>query len=135
MKDHLTPQDFATCPVWKFDPDSEVYSEVRGVEDIPGELADLCILADFTTPSGHKLVGEVGGVQDIFAVGLFAGDENVIVNKHMRSDSREQVARFLRLSGLAGQLSFETLFPLHFKTRWSESGVFNDFDGVFEMPG
>jgi hypothetical protein len=134
MKKHLTPEDFTACPVWKFDSDSEKYAEVRDIDDVPGDVADLRILADFTTPAGLRLNGAVVGVTDIYAIRLFAGDDSFGVNKHALGISRDEVATFLSQSGLAGQLSFETLFPLRFKTRWSEGGVFNDFEGVFEMP-
>ena len=70
----------------------------------------------------------------MFAIGLFAGDEVVMINRNMRSDSRsEQVARFLTLTGLESKLSFETLFPLRYRSAWGD-GSFNDFEGVFERP-
>lgn len=77
-------------------------------------------------------MGKIVGVNDIYAIGLFVRDEVVGINKNMREDSRKQVAKFLALSGLAGQLSLETLFPLRFETKWG-GAMFNDFSGVFEM--
>ena len=133
MKQLLTPADFADCPVWRYDEDLEGYFEVRGEEDLAGRVEDLGILAVFTTPTGQQFTGHIIGVQDIFAIGLFVKDEIIMINRNMRSRSREQVAKFLALSGLADQFTFDTLFPLHFKTRWG-SDTFVDFEGVFEKP-
>jgi hypothetical protein len=133
VKQLLTPKDFAECPVWRYDEDQEGYFEVRGEEDLSGDVGDLEILATFTTPTGLQLTGEIIGVRDIFAIGLFVNDEIVLINRNMQSRSREQVAKFLTLSGLSDKLSFETLFPLRFKTRWGDE-TFVDFEGVFTKP-
>lgn len=134
MKELLTPADFASCPVWRYFPDSEAYSEVRALEDLEYAegTADLQILAQFTTPDGRQLMGQVVGVQNIFAIGLFVNNEILLINRNMRQDSRKQVDKYLALSGLAGELSYETLFPLRFESRWGNA-TFNDFSGVFEM--
>jgi hypothetical protein len=133
FKELLTPSDFMSCPVWAYDEDQEVYREVRELDDLRGGLYDLHIKAVFTTPGGVELAGEVVGVENVFAIGLFAGDEVVMVNRNMHSDSREQVARFLALSGLASTLSFDMLFPLRYRSAWGGE-LFADFEGVFEQP-
>lgn len=135
MKELLTPADFASCPVWRYDQDLEGYFEVRGHEDLESaeSTADLQILAEFITPRGHRLMGKIVGVQDVYAIGLFVNNEIVGINRNMRQDSRRQVAKYLTLSGIVGELSFETLFPLRFESKWG-SETFNDFSGVFEMP-
>jgi len=134
MKELLRPADFVNCPVWRYDEDLEGYFEVRDQDDLDavGSTADLQIMVEFTTQTGQRLMGKIVGVNDIYAIGLFVRDEVVGINKNMREDSRKQVAKFLALSGLAGQLSLETLFPLRFETKWG-GAMFNDFSGVFEV--
>jgi len=134
MKELLTPADFANCPVWRYDEDLEGYFEVRGPDDLDlvASTSDLQIMAEFTTPTGQRLMGKVVGVNDIYAIGLFVHDEVVGINKNMREDSRKQVTKFLALSGLADRLSLETLFPLQYRSRWGND-YFIDFSGVFEM--
>ena len=133
MKDQIAAEDFRACPVWKYNPDTESYSDVQGLDDVPGDLADLRISAQFAGPSGVVIDGAVVGVRDVFAIMLFAGGRSFTINKHALQYSRDQVSKFLMVEGLSEQLSFETLFPLRFKTRWSDGGVFNDFEGVFDM--
>lgn len=132
----LTPADFARCPVWVYDEDQEVYREVRNLDDLSDERYDhydLQIKAVFTTPNGIEINGKVVGVEDPYAIGLFAGNEVVGINRNMRSDSRQQVARFLALTGLDAKLSFDTLFPLRYRSAWG-GDLFTDFEGVFERP-
>ena len=132
----LTPADFMRCPVWVYDEDQEVYREVRSLDDLDDErydTYDLQIKAVFTTPNGIELAGKVVGVENPYAIGLFAGNEIVGINRHMRSDSRQQVARFLTLTGLESKLSFDTLFPLRYRSAWGGE-LFTDFEGVFERP-
>lgn len=133
MKDWLTPADFEDCPVWGYEEDADGYFVVRGLDDLPQRLRDLSILAQFTTPSGIQIRGEISGVDRVFAIGLFANDQVFFINKNLIKESREQGEAFLQASGLSGRLSYETLFPLRYETRWG-SEVFNDFSGVFEMP-
>jgi hypothetical protein len=133
-KGYLRPQDFRDWPVWSFSPDSETYSQVRSLEDVPPDMYDFMIHADFTAPNGRIFEGEVVGVNDVFAVGLFAQDESVLINRNSHERSREQVSLLLAALGLEDELSFDTLFPLRFKSKWSRSGIFNDFEGVFEKP-
>lgn len=133
MKDLLIPSDFKDCPVWRYDEDADGYFAVTGLDDLPENVGDLSILAEFTTPGGNKIFGKIGGVERIFAIGLFAGESIFIINKNMGKDAREQAEEFLTESGLAGELSYETLFPLRYETKWGGT-TFNDFTGVFEMP-
>jgi hypothetical protein len=131
-----TPSDFMRCPVWAYDEDQEIYREIRTLDDLSGDrysLYDLHIKAAFTTPGGLVLEGQVVGVENVFAVGLFVGDEVVMINRNMHTDSREQVAHYLKLTGLDSQLSFETLFPLRYRSAWGGE-LFTDFEGVFEQP-
>lgn len=132
----LTHTDFMHCPVWAYDEDAEVFREVRTLDDLAGErygIYDLQIKAVFTTPSGIELAGHVVGTENLYAIGLFAGDEVVVINRNMRSDSRKEVARYLSLTGLESKLSFDTLFPLRFRSAWGGE-LFTDFEGVFERP-
>ena len=135
MKELLTPADFANCPVWRYDEETEGYFEVHDHDDLDSvaNTSDLQILAEFITPSGQRLMGKIVGVKDVHAIGLFVHEEVVGINKNMLQDSKQQVAKFLNLSGLASQLSIETLFPLRYETKWG-SAIFNVFSGVFEIP-
>lgn len=134
MKDWLIPADFKDCPVWRYDEDAEGYFAVRSLDDLPERVRDLSILAQFTTPGGIQFLGEVGGVDRVFAIGLFANEQVFFLNKNLKKEAREQAEAFLQASGLSGQLSYEALFPLRYVTRWG-GDVFNDFSGTFEMPG
>lgn len=133
MKDWLTPADFEDCPVWRYDEDADGYFAVRSLDDLPDRVRDLSILAQFTTPGGIQLLGEIGGVDRVFAIGLFANDQVFFLNQNLKKEAREQAEAFLQASGLSDQLSYETLLPLRYETRWGGE-VFNNFSGVFEMP-
>lgn len=134
MKELLVPTDFSVCPVWRYDEDSEGYFEVRNSDDLEkaSSTADLLIHTEFITPGGHRLMGHVTGVQQIYVIGLFANDEIILVNRNMRDRSREQSMRFIASSGLADQLSLENMFPLSFETRWGGE-FFKNFLGVFTL--
>ena len=133
MKDVLTPPDFKDCPVWRYDEDADGYFPVWGEDDLPERVRDLSLQADFTTPAGKALTGYIVGVENVFSIGLFFNERVYHFNKNLCDLSREQAEEFLTESGLAGELSYETLFPLRYETKWGGT-TFNDFTGVFEMP-
>lgn len=134
MKEWLAPEDFKACPIWRYDEDADGYFAVRDLDDLPELVRDLSILAEFTTPDGKRILGKIGGVERVFAIGLFAGGQIFIVNRNMPNDAREQAEEFLAASGLLGELSYESMFPLRYETKWG-GPMFKDFSGVFEMPG
>lgn len=134
MKELLRPEDFADCAVWCYDEDQESYFAVRELNDLEEAVssADLKIRAQFITSDGRELQGVVVGVRNIYAIGLFVHDEIIMINKNMRQDSKEQVAKYLSLSGLEERLSLQSMFPLRYESRWGNE-TFNDFSGVFEL--
>ena len=77
-------------------------------------------------------MGEIGGVNSIFAIGLFQNECVFFLNKNLPAESHKQVENFIKTSRLTDQLSYETFFPLKFETRWG-GYIFNDFSGTFEM--
>ena len=135
MKQLLTPQDFAQCPIWRYDADAEGYFEVRNLDDagLATDTFDLQILAGFTANNGQRFQGKLVGVKDIYSVGLFVGNEIIGINKNMLQDSKEQAARFLKLSGLEAGMTVDDLFPLRYESQWGDD-TFIDFAGVFEKP-
>lgn len=128
----LQPSDFDECPVWSYDEDGDNYYPVRVEGDLPEQSRDLRILAEFVTPSGRKLRGYVGGVERVFAIGLFGEGRIFHVNKNLREPSKDQVQEFLAETGLASILAFESMFPMRFETQW-ENDTFANFSGVFDM--
>jgi len=78
--------------------------------------------------------GYVVGVENVFSIGLFGNERIYHLNKNLPDLSQEQAEEFFVESGLTSQLSYEALFPLRYETKWG-GPMFNDFSGVFEMPG
>ncbi|MDN8618029.1 hypothetical protein [Variovorax ginsengisoli] len=134
MKDYLTPSDFMEFPLWRYDEDADGYFPVRGEADLPGRVRDLSLRAEFTTPAGNVFEGYIVGVENVFSIGLFGNERIYHFNKNLSDLSREQAEEFLAASGLSGKLHYEAMFPLRYETKWG-SPLFNDFSGVFEMPG
>jgi hypothetical protein len=134
MKDYLTPSDFKDCPIWRYDEDADGYVPVRREADLPERVRDLSLRAEFTTQKGYVFEGYVVGVENVFSMGLFGNERVYHINKNLRDLSREQAEEFLAASGLSGELSYEAMFPLRYETKWG-GPMFNDFSGVFEMPG
>lgn len=135
IKKLLTPADFTASPVWRYEHESESYFKVLTLGDLEllESTYDLRILVEFTTPSNLRLTGEIVGVQDIYAIGLFANDEIILINKNMHIRAKEQAEKFLILSGLAETTTYKNLFPMHFQSK-CRSDVFNEFSGFFDMP-
>lgn len=131
-KGNLSPSDFDLCPAWKYDEDSDLFYPVSGEKDLPEMARDLIIRAVFTTPSGDRFDGYIGGVERVFSMALFLGDRFYHVNRNMPGPSREQIDEFLSNKGGASTLTFDSMFPLRFETRW-ENETFANFSGVFEM--
>lgn len=134
MKDYLKPPDFKDCPIWRYDEDADGYFPVRGESDLPERVRDLSLRAEFTTPGGNVFEGYVVGVENVFSIGLFGNERIYHLNKNLPDLSQEQAEEFFVESGLTSQLSYEALFPLRYETKWG-GPMFNDFSGVFEMPG
>ncbi|WP_227815307.1 hypothetical protein [Nitrogeniibacter aestuarii] len=131
-KNNIVPGDFSACAAWRYEEDSDLYYPVRGEDDISESLRDLSIRAVFTTPSGEKLDGYVVGTERIFSIGLFWGERTYHINKNLSGLSKEQVDEYLSQRGGASDLQYESMFPLHFQSRWGDD-TFVDFSGVFEM--
>ena len=128
----LVPPDFYNCPVWKYDEESDLYYPVFGIDDVPDLARDLRIRAVFTTPDGQTLDGYIVGIESIFSMALFFGDRIYNVNKNMLGPSRVRIYEYLRDRDTSEKMTFESMFPLKFETRW-ESEDFRNFSGVFEM--
>lgn len=133
MKDYLTPVDFEECPIWRYDEDTDSYFPVKNQDDLPERVRDLSLRSEFKTLEGKTLIGYIVGVESIFSIGIFFNERIYHFNKNLPDLSREQAEAFLAESGLSSELSFETLFPLRYETKWGGE-TFNDFAGVFEMP-
>ena len=131
-KNNLIPSDFHSCPVWKYDEDSDLFYPVGGESDLPDLARDLKIRAVFMAPTGEVLEGYVVGVDRIFSMGLFLGDRVYHLNKNLRGPSRDQVEEYLAKKFPKSNLTYDGMFPLHFETRWDSVGFVN-FSGVFDM--
>ena len=131
-KGNLSPSDFDSCPVWKYDEGSDLFYPVSGEKDLPELTRDLIIRAVFTTPGGDRFEGYIVGVERVFSMALFLGGRVYHVNRNMPGPSREQIDEFLSNKGGASTLTFDSMFPLRFETSW-ESETFANFSGVFEM--
>lgn len=131
-KNYLIPSDFDSCPAWKYDEDSDLFYPVRREEDLPELTRDLSVRAVFTAPTGETLDGYVVGIDRIFSMGLFEGNRIYHVNKHLPGPSREQIKEYLATKNTTSHLTFESMFPLQFKTDW-EDETFINFSGIFDI--
>ena len=129
----LQPSDFDVCPVWRFDEDADAYFPVRNANELPEQVRDLRIASEFITRSGQKFQGYISGVDKVSSIGLFVDAQTYHANKNLYQPSRAQMIEFIAASRLDATLTFESMFPLHFETRW-ENEIFKNFTGIFEMP-
>jgi hypothetical protein len=125
-----TPADFRACPIWRYDQDDELYHPVVAGKDLPESERDVSIYARFQTPAGFEFDGYVVGIERVFSIGLFAGDQVFQCNKNLKDLSLEQVRRFLAATGRIG--SSETFFPLRYTTSINGSS-YRDFSGQFHL--
>ena len=74
MKEWLTPRTSMTARSGAMT--RTLMATLRsGVGRRAGAASDLSILAQFTTPGGIQIRGEIGGVDRVFAIGLFAKEQ------------------------------------------------------------
>jgi hypothetical protein len=127
----LSPQDFSTCAIWRYDDEDNLYHPVTSISQVPESERLLSIRATFTTPEGKSLPGYVVGIERIFSFGLFGGDRVFHVNLNLPKLSAKQLSAFLQVQADEAGQKVESLFPLSYASEINQE-PFVDFSGRFE---
>lgn len=130
MIKELSPAAFVECASWRYDDFSDAYFPVKSLDDLPEDVKDLRIGAEFTFANGVRAEGYVCGVERIFSIALFSAGRIFHVNSNLPELSLEQLDEFCASTGL--RLSPEALLPVRFSTSWG-GRLFNDFSGVLSF--
>lgn len=69
-KAELVISDFLISPVWRYDPDKEIFEPLVDIDAPIGSIDELHFYARFTTRLGQNFQGSVTGKGDI-AIGIF----------------------------------------------------------------
>lgn len=130
-KEVLSPPDFLTCAIWRYDEDDDLYHPVLTPEQLPESERNLSIRATFMTPSGKFIPGYIVGIEKTFSFGLFDGNRVFHVNINLPTLSAKQLISFLQTQTGKTVGTFESLFPLSYKSTINKE-PFVDFRGRFE---
>ena len=106
----LTREGFARHPVWAWDDDMEGHVPVEPFDPLPRDRATLFIRARFVAASGEELRGYLIGSETFYAVGLFIGGEEFVLNLNLPQMIEVDMEKIRRLLG-APELQ---LFPLRY---------------------
>lgn len=98
-------------PVWKWDDDMEGHVPVIDYDPLPEDEVTLFIRATFTTPTGETLPGYLVGSESFYAIGLFVGGHEFVLNLNLPEMIAQDAERILELLGG----SREGLFPLAYR--------------------
>ena len=67
----LTKKHFDEFPLWKFNDDGDVYLPVSNPDELPEDIRDLRVKAEFLTPAGVVLDGYIVCAEKVFSIGVF----------------------------------------------------------------
>jgi hypothetical protein len=129
-----TPRDYVEHPIWRSDHETELEYPLLSLQEKVVNEHDLSFRTRFTTPTGHVLDGMVIGISDIYAAGIFIGDEVVLMNRHLRDSIEEVVEELIAERMLPPTVTPETFFPLRYRTMVQQE-PFIDRDGVLDFRG
>lgn len=118
----LTRACFDDHPVWEWDERMEGHVPVESFDPLPSDRGTLFIRARFVAASGDRFTGYVVGGDSPYAVGLFVGAEEFVLNLRLPEMIEADSVRIAELIG-ADSL---TLFPL----RYADDAGFRRSDPV-----
>lgn len=114
-KSEITLADLVAFPVWRFDPETELYGPLIDIDTPIGSVDELHFRATITSRNGHVFEGSVTGKGDI-AIGIFSNGRWYSLNKDWKQASLDQLGALIRDSHIFDGSSPEAMFPFQFKT-------------------
>jgi hypothetical protein len=130
-KQEITWADMEACPVWRFDPDRELFLPLINLDDQIGSINEVHFRAIFMTPDGKELSGSIAG-DGSTAIGIFRNGRWYAANKKWKQTSFEQLSLLIKDSPDLRLRDARDLFPLRFETK-IEREPFVDRKGVFDL--
>lgn len=130
-KQEITWSDLESCPVWHFDPDTELFRPLKSLNDPIGSIDELHFRAVFTAPSGQEFSGSIAGDTGT-AIGIFRNGRWYAVNKNWRQTSLDQLSRLVEDSSDLSISDAKQLLPLRYETR-IEREPFIEQAGLFDL--
>jgi hypothetical protein len=130
----LTRKHFDQYPVWTWVEDSDeedLVCPILETDPLPTDLGDLFIRADFWTPTGLHLIGDVGLAigDDVYVIKFEASGKGFIFNVRLKDLAEESLAELRKTLGDENA----QIFPLRYETKFRFAdgeliaGVFDPF--------
>ncbi len=129
-KKYLTLSDIKQHSIWKFTDIDDLAHPINTPDDIPEDSFDLIIRAKFTTPTGIELIGYIVGVQNIYCISIYAGDEKFFFNRNLPNDYPKTLAKLGK--ALNCSLSILDFSPLQYTTD-IHLECFKNISGEFDL--
>lgn len=123
--------DLQSYPVWRYEPETELFEPLTDIECQIGSIDELHFYAKFTTQTGHQFEGSVTGKGNT-AIGIFCNGRWYSLNKEWRKASLEQLSALIHDCDLNSIDSPLDVFPIKFQTAIMRE-PFVDWDGEFSL--
>lgn len=130
-KQEITWNDLESCPVWHFDPDTELFNPLENLDDPIGSIDELHFRAVFTAPGGQEFSGSIAGDAGT-AIGIFRNGRWYAVNKNWKQTSLDQLSQLIEDSSDLSIRDAKQLLPLRYETRIGRD-PFVEQAGVFDL--
>lgn len=130
-KPELVISDFLISPVWRYDPDMELFEPLIDIDTPIGSIDELHFYARLTSRLGHNFQGSVTGKGNV-AIGIFLNNRWYSLNKDWKQASLEQLQALVHDSKISGINSPAELLPLRFDTAINKE-PFVDWSGEFDL--
>jgi hypothetical protein len=113
-KSYLVKNDFDLSPIWKFCQTDDLTYPVFNYDDFPDDSRDLCIKAQFNTPTNLKFEGYIVGVKNIFCIAIYLNNQTLFFNKNLPKNCLKSLEKINKLLGLS--LTIQDISPLKYST-------------------
>jgi hypothetical protein len=108
----LACDSFELCPVWKWGDDEDSYEPVWKYDPLPDDQGALLVRARLTAASGEEFSGYLIRGGSVYAVGIFLGSEEFVLNVRLPEECEHDVDQIRRLLGAPAL----RMFPLRYRS-------------------
>ena len=130
-KPEIGLSDLLEFPVWRYDPDMDLFEPLADIDSLVGSIDELHFYATLTSRLGHKFQGSVTGKGDV-AVGIFLNNRWYSLNKDWKQASMDQLRALMEDGLLLDVKSPMELLPFKFETMINRE-PFVDWFGEFDL--
>lgn len=107
----FTKEDFIQHPIWTWDDDMDAKIPISGIEPSMYDFGTFFIKCEFTI-SNHNFDGYLIGSSSYYAIGLFVGGDEFVLNKNtpdLNSNTMKKISKIICCDSLP-------LYPIFYRS-------------------